>query len=434
MSLSPRARAASLTVATLGFVVFLPTSLRASGFSIYEQGGRAMGFSGAYTAVTDDPSAIFYNAAGIAFLKGTRIYLGGTLVAPHSTFVGDNPFPGAGVAEEQDPGVVPVPTFYFTQKLGSGVVWGLGVHSPFGLKTKWANPHTFTGRYLSLEADLRGVAINPTVAFKLADRLSLGVGVDFRLAKVKLRRRIPGVIPTTQQVVDIAEARLESGTDTGVGFNLGVVAKPSDDLSLGVSYRHRVTVNFEGDAVFTLTPTGNAAFDAAVAANPLLQGRPLLSTSIKFPSIVAGGMAYQWEQWTAVADFVWFNWATFDKLDLRFSNRPQLNQTIIEDYENSWQFRVGLERRLNDRWAVRGGYHYDKTPVPPASVSPLLPDQNRHGLALGGSWTNGHLRLDSGLWYLFMSPRSTMGLSRDNYNGTYDNSAFTFGLSLGYQF
>jgi hypothetical protein len=67
-------------------------------------------------------------------------------------------------------------------------------------------------------------------------------------------------------------------------------------------------------------------------------------------------------------------------------------------------------------------------------VSPILPDQSRNGLALGGSWTNGRLRLDTGIWYLFMSPRSTMGVSRDNYNGSYDNSAFTWGLSLGYQF
>jgi long-chain fatty acid transport protein len=434
MSLSPPPRAAVLAAAALGFVPCLAPRAHASGFSIYEQGGRAIGFAGAYTAVTDDPSAIFHNAAGIAFLKGTQIYLGGTLVAPHSTFVGDNPYPGAGVTEIQDPGIVPVPTFYFTQKLGKSVVWGLGLDAPFGLKTQWENPNTFTGRYISLKAELKGFAINPTVAFKLADRLALGVGVDVRLAKVQLVRRIPGVLPTTQQIVDIAEADLEGGTDTGVGFNVGLVAKPTDELSLGLAYRHHVTVDFAGTATFTLIPTGVPPFDAAVAANPLLQGTPALTTSIDFPSILAGGVAYKWDKWTVAGDLVWFDWSRFAKLVIHFPDRPQLDQTIIEDYEDSWQIRVGLERRLSDRWAVRGGYQYDKTPVPPASVSPILPDQSRNGLALGGSWTSGRLRLDAGLWYLFLSPRSTMGVSRDNYNGSYDNSAFTFGLSLGYQF
>jgi long-chain fatty acid transport protein len=355
-------------------------------------------------------------------------------VAPKSTFVGSGPFPGAGVTEKQDVGVIPVPTVYFTQKLGTSVVWGVGGYTPFGLRTQWANPNTFTGRGLSLEADLKGVAINPTVAVKLTSGLSVGAGLDVRLAKVKLRRRVPAMNPFTHQVVDIAEATLESGYDSGVGFNVGLVAKPSDELSLGLSYRHRVTVDFTGDADFRHIPTGNSVLDQVVAANPLLQGQPPLGTSITFPGILAGGAAYDWPRWTVTADVVWFDWSTFDRLVLTFPDRPQLDQTVIEDYHDSWQFRAGAERRLGENWAVRGGYHYDQTPVPTASVSPLLPDQDRHGLALGGSWLHDRWRVDAGLWYLFLSPRSTEGKSRDDYNGSYDNSAVTFGVSFGYRF
>ena len=433
MSLCSSAGAARSAAAVLS-LAFLPTISSASGFSVYEQGGRAMGFAGAHTAITDDPSAIFHNAAGIAFLDGTRFYAGGTLVAPESSFAGADPFPGAGVLENQDTGVIPVPALYFTRDARSSVVWGVGVYTPFGLRTQWANPDTFTGRHISLEADLKGVAINPTVAVKLANRLSVGAGLDVRVAKVKLRRRVPFTNPFTQQVMDIAEATLESGYDSGVGFNVGLVAKPTDELSLGLSYRHRVTVDFAGDAAFDRIPTGIPQLDQAVAANPLLQGRPALGTSITFPGILAGGVAYDWERWTVSADAVWFNWATFDRLELTFPERPQLDQTVIEDYRNIWQFRAGAERRLGEHWAVRGGYHYDQTPVPVESVSPLLPDQDRHGVALGGSWLRERWRVDAGLWYLFLSPRSTEGRSRDHYNGSYDNSALTFGLSFGYRF
>lgn len=433
MSLRSCARGARFAAATLS-LAFVPAISSASGFSIYEQGGRAMGFAGAYTAVTDDPSAIFHNPAGIAFLDGTQLYFGGTLVAPKSSFTGDAPFPGAGIREKQDVGVIPVPTLYLTQKVSSRVVWGLGVYTPFGLRTEWANPDSFTGRHISLAAELKGVAINPTLAVKLANRVSVGAGLDFRLAKVELRRRIPSLNPFTQQTVDIAEAKLESGYDSGIGFNVGLVAKPSDQLSVGLSYRHRVTVDFTGDAVFALIPTGHSQFDQLVARNPLLQGRPALGTSITFPGMVAGGAAYEWDRWTVTGDVVWFNWSTFDRLVLSFPDRPPLDQTVIEDYRNIWQFRAGLERRLGDHWAVRGGYHYDQTPVPTESVSPLLPDQDRHGLAVGGSWLHKRWRVDAGLWYLFLSPRSTEGRSRDHYNGSYDNSAITFGTSLGYRF
>jgi len=411
-----------------------PSSLAASGFSIYEQGGKGMGFSGAYTALADDPSAIFHNPAGIAFLKGSQIYLGATVVAPRSHFTGDDPFPGAGTREEQDVGVIPVPTFYYTQKVRDRLVLGLGVDSPFGLKTQWANPKTYSGRFISLEADLKSFSLNPTVAYKLADRLSVGGGIDFRLSKVKLRRRVPSVNPFTQTVIDVAEVQLESGWSSGLGFNLGLLAKPSESLSVGLAYRHKVTIDYTGDAAFTLIPTGNAQVDAAAAA-ALPPGRPGLTTAITFPASFSGGAAYQWEKWTVAADAVWFQWSTFDRLQLDFEQGSGLaSQTIVEDYQNIWQFRVGIERRLNERWALRGGYHFDNTPVPAASVSPLLPDQDRHGFSLGGSWTEGRLRIDAGAWYLRLSPRSTEGLNRDRYDGTYENSAFTVGVSLGYSF
>ena len=125
---------------------------------------RGMGFAGAYTAQANDPSAIFHNAAGIAFLKGKQIYLGGTFISPSSDFIGANPFPGAGVTETGAAGKIPVPSLYYTQEFSENVVVGLGVYSPFGLKTEWANPNTYSGRFLSQRAELKGVAINPTIA------------------------------------------------------------------------------------------------------------------------------------------------------------------------------------------------------------------------------------------------------------------------------
>ncbi len=419
--------------ALLAWAAMLAVDAHAAGFAIFEQGARGMGMAGAYTANPKDASAIFHNAAGIAFLKGKQFYGGGTFVHPKSTLTGDDPLPGAGVVEKGDVGVIPVPAFYYTQQASERLVLGVGVHAPYGLATKWANPDTFTGRFLSLEANLKSLAINPTVAYKVRDRLAVGAGLDIRASQVALRRRVPAVNPFTQKVVDIAEVKLESTWNWGVGFNVGVVAKPSEELSFGAAYRHKVRVDYGGTAAFAQIPTGSSELDTIVAAS-LAQGARPIATNITFPGIANIGVAYEWNDWTLAGDVVWYQWSTFKELAIDFTDTPGIEQLIPEDYESSLQLRLGVERRINEWWEVRGGYFYDQTPAPAASVTPLLPDASRHGLALGGSFVQAKWRLDAGLWYLLFKSRSTEGKNRDNYNGTYDNTALTLSASVGYRF
>jgi long-chain fatty acid transport protein len=405
----------------------------AAGFAIFEQGARAMGFAGAYTAQSSDGSAIFHNPAGIAFLKQKQLYIGGTLIRPSANFTGADPFPGATVTENGDVGLLVPPNAYFTVPFSETIAFGVGVHTPFGLRTEWEDPDAFTGRYISTRADLAGFAVNPTVAFKLEDRLSVGVGLDVRFSRIQLDRRVPVVNPFTQKVVDGASVHLESGYNTGFGFNLGVLAKATDTLSVGASYRHKVKVDFSGTAAFESIPTGSADLDVRVRAS-LPSGSPALETSIEFPAFASFGFAKQFGEWTFEADVNWYQWSSFDELRLVFATEPRLNEIIPEEYSNSFQYRFGIERVLNDAWTLRGGYFFDESPSPPESMSPLLPDANRNGFCLGGSWTSGTLRLDAAGWYVRASERSTDGGSRDRYDGTYKSSALTLGVSLGYSF
>ena len=405
----------------------------AAGFALFEQGAKGMGFAGAFTAQANDPSAIFHNAAGIAFLKGQQIYLGGTMVAPSSSFTGADPFPGQGITEEGDTGIVIPPTAYYTRPFSERMVWGVGLHVPFGLTSQWANPDTFSGRFLSQKAELKGFSLNPTVGYKLADRLAVGVGLDLRFSSVGLERRVPVINPFTQRVVDAASVDVSSDTDFGVGFNVGFLAKVNDDISVGAQYRHKVKAEYTGTADFTALPTGNTQLDARLGL-VLPPGSLPVTSAIEFPAIVTSGIAYTRDDWTFEVDVNWYGWSSFQRLDLTFEGRPDLNEQIVEEYEDTFQWRFGVERRLNETWDVRGGYFYDQTPAPPASVSPLLPDADRHGIALGGTWRHGRLRLDGGTWYVFSPERSTDGLNRDSFDGTYKSTAFTLGLSLGYAF
>jgi long-chain fatty acid transport protein len=261
----------------------------------------------------------------------------------------------------------------------------------------------------------------------------VGGGLDVRFSSVKLQRRVPTVDPFTQRVVDAADLDLESGTSTGFGFNVGMLAKLSENTSIGLAYRHKVTVDYDGTAVFTPVATGNAQLDAVVAS-ALPPGTQPVTTSITFPALLSVGLAQSWNQWLFEVDVNWYQWSTFDRLALTFTDRPDLSEVIVEDYGNSFQYRFGVQRELTEAWTVRGGYFWDESPSPPASVSPLLPDSSRNGFALGGSWTSGQLRLDAGAWYVLGGDRSTAGLNRDRYDGTYKSHAITFGVSLGYEF
>jgi len=429
MSIRRRVRAAAVAAA----LALAPASARAAGFAIFEQGARGMGFAGAFTAQANDPSAIFHNAAGIAFLKGKQIYLGGTLIHPSSTFTGADPFPGASVTETGDVGLLVPPAAYYTQPFSERTVLGIGIHTPFGLTTAWSNPDTYSGRFLSQRAELKGFSINPTIGYKLADRFAVGGGLDVRLSSVRLLRRVPVINPFTQKVTDAASVDLQSNTDVGIGFNVGMLAKISEALSAGIQYRHKVKSDYSGNAAFTQLPTGNTQLDARLSAL-LPQGSQPVTTSIEFPGMFSGGVAYTRDEWTFEGDIDWYQWSTFRNLSIVFTQRPDLNENVVENYKNSWQYRLGLERRLGDTWAIRGGYFFDQTPAPAESVSPLLPDADRNGFALGGTWRSGRFRVDSALWYLLSPSRSTDGVNRDQYNGTYTSHAVTLGIFLGYSF
>lgn len=410
-----------------------PAPAHAAGFAIFEQGARAMGFAGAFTAQANDPSAIFHNAAGIAFLKRKQFYIGGSLIRPSSTFTGADPFPGASVIEKADTGLLIPPAGYYTQPFSERLAFGIGVHTPFGLTSAWANPDLFSGRFISQRADLRGFSVNPTVAYKLADRFAVGLGLDVRISSISLQRRVPVINPFTQRVADAATVDLDSNTDVGFGFNAGALARITDSLSAGVHYRHKVSAGYAGVATFTPLPTGNPQLDASLAAR-LPQGSQPVTTGIDFPGYLSGGVAWMTGDWTFEADANWYQWSRFRRLSIAFTDRPDLSEVIVENYKNSWQYRMGLERRLSETLAVRGGYFFDQSPAPAESISPLLPDADRNGFALGGTWKSGRLHADAAMWYVLSPSRSTEGSNRDQFNGTYKSSAFTLGIFLGYSF
>jgi long-chain fatty acid transport protein len=231
--------------------------------------------------------------------------------------------------------------------------------------------------------------------------------------------------------VNVAHAKLKSDYKPGYGFHLAALVTPNEQWRIGATYRSEVKVKIDdGDASFTQIPTGDPSFDGAVAAG-LPPGQPV-TTELVFPGMLSGGVAWNLRpDWTTEVDVLWTQWSAFDKLSLRFPKDPSLNQDLVENYDDQIQIRAGAEHRLAT-WMYRFGYYYDHSPAPSESVTPLLPDANRHGVTVGAGMTRGQWTLDAYNLFLFLENRSTEGRERNGYNGTYKTYVNAFGAAVAY--
>ncbi|MFC1629028.1 OmpP1/FadL family transporter [Gemmatimonadota bacterium] len=422
-----RARA-FLGLCAVGVMLALPlSSAQAGAFSIYEQGARAMGRASAFAASPSDPSAMFYNPAGLAMLDGTQIYVGATLIAPSGEFEGSGAL--AGVTETQASQLFPLPNVYISHRMNDKLVLGLGVTAPFGLGTEWEDPAAFTGRYLATKTDIQALSINPTVAFSVSDQLSIGVGVDFRMmSKLTLNRySFYDATAFGMGLLDVATAELETDMASAIGYNAGLLFKASDQIMLGASYRAAVDMDYEGTATITQILTGVAPIDGAVAATA---GDHDVATSIAYPSVTTFAIAFKaTDQLLLEADVNLTGWSSFEKLVV--TGLPTGTETIDEDYENSMTIRIGAEYWKDDTMAIRAGFLLDQTPVPNKSISPLLPDAQRTGFSFGIGKTFGSMTIDAAFMYLMFGDADTND-EHVAYNGIYKNSALLFGLNVGY--
>jgi long-chain fatty acid transport protein len=403
-----------------------------SGFAVDGQGARAAGFAGAYVAQASDPSVLFYNAAGIAFLKGRQLSLNGGLTAAKTDFTAEGPAPPLGVVEETERRIAVLPSLYYTHQLTQRLVAGVGAESPFAVRSQWKNPDLFTGRGLCTDCEIRSFSLNPTLAYRIEDRLAIGIGLDVRFSRFRLDRRLNEVPEVSAQARDLAAQTLASGTHTGFGFNLGLMASPSENVTLGIAYRHKVQAVYAAVADFAQIATGDASLDAQVAAH--LPPSQTVTVVHNFPSSLKAGLAVRRGDWLIEGDLDWTLWSAFDSIELRYARTLGLSASLPQAYESVVGGRIGVEYQLSRTFSVRGGYSYDEGPEPSTTLSPFLHDAGRHGFGLGGTWTYGKLSLDLVARYRPSPARSTGGLSRYGYDGRYETNAFQLGLGFGYRF
>jgi long-chain fatty acid transport protein len=405
-----------------------------AGFSIFEQGTKATGMSNAFTAQADDPSAMFYNVGGLAFLD-ERDFMAGVAIIflGDSDFSGVAPFPGPTYSGSQQAQLKTPIHFYWVEPISENLTFGLGLVSPFGLVTEWDNPDLWAGRFISTKADLTAIDLNPNIGWQITDKLGIGGGIIVRTSSVELQRNLGAVNPFTQLIDDVGRTTLESDTEIGYGFNVGVLHQATERFSWGFSYRSRVTVDYGGNASFDQISTGFDQFDDLVAASLPFGEEVPIETSIEFPDMASLGLAYRISSKLLIElDLNWAGWSSFDRTDIEFTNDPQFSSSIVSDWEDSSNYRAGL------LWDVRGpgewrfGAYYDETPQPDASVGPLLPDASRVGISAGyGRPLGKKTYLDLAVMMIDFDERTTT-TNHDVFYGTYKTGVWLFGASIGW--
>lgn len=408
-----------------------------AGFSIFEQGSKAMGMAGAFTAQADDPSAIFHNVAGIGFLEEREFQLGATYITnTDADFRGAPPFPGSDATGEQETLSEIPPHFYWVEPLAGGWTFGLGLNAPFGLSVEWDDKDRWPGRFISERAALRAIDLSLNIGGEIAKDFSIGLGVIGRYSDVELDRRQATVNPFTGLAAEIAKVGLEGDFSEGFGWQVGFLHRYNNSFSWGLTYRSKVEVDYDGDARFTQVLTGIPQFDAIIGGQ--LPDDPVpVATTIEFPDSASLGLLFALSPTVRLeTDVNWTGWSSFENLVIDFDDASGVEDTTIRsEWDDVFSYRLGLKwmRPGGNEW--RFGYVFDENPIPDETLGPLLPDADRNGFTVGYGFGGDGLTADIALMYLPFDEREILASEveqRDGFYGTYDTTAWLLGVTLGF--
>jgi long-chain fatty acid transport protein len=401
---------------SIGALVFgFGSAAYAGGFMVMLHDAKALGRANASAATDTDPSAITYNIGGLAADEGTNVMIGGALAFPAASYTDL-----AGAKTTADPGTPFVPHLFVSSRINDLIAVGIGFHTPFAGDITW--PDDSPGNDVAKFQSIRTYFITPSVGAnlgKFVPGLTVGAGIDLVPATLEIRQFL--FFGDTQGEVHLG------GNAFGIGGRVGAMFQPEalPQLSLGAMWRSQVNEDI----------SGKGDFDIPAPYRSQLPPDGDISTSLKIPQSVSLGAAFRPTPALELeADLLWVNWATFDEVRIVL---PDMSETVAaENYKDTYMVSLAAEYKLmENKAAVRLGYSYDPTPVPPTTLNPSLPDANRHIVAAGGSYNMGNYDLHLGLTYILpVSQETSDVMFTPLHKGTYEIQAFIAAVSVAGHF
>jgi long-chain fatty acid transport protein len=331
----------------------------AGGFAIGTQSGSGVGnaFAGG-AAAADDGSVAWFNPALMPLLSGTQV--GGTLhfLKPSFKFENAGSTSAVGTGEGGDGGGwAYVPNAFFTMPLNPNLSFGLALNVPFGLTTEY--DAGWRGQFTALKSEIKSVNINPSVAYKINNMVSIGGGVSVQRLEAKLTNSAGAAGISTLKADDL-----------GYGFNLGVMVQPSPSTRIGAHYRSKIKYDLEGTVDFSIATAGNGN----------------VSADLEVPDSASLSVSQTLGNLELLGDITWTGWSSIQQLRVVRTSGASAGATLTTlqfNWEDTWRYSIGANYKLTPQAKLRIGVALDKTPTNDVDRTARLPDQDRTWLAVG---------------------------------------------------
>ena len=428
-----------ILIAAVAALFLLPSFAPANGFNLNGLGSRAQGMGGAYVSLANDFTAVFWNPAGAAGFKQKTFGFFVNDLIPTNTYSLEILIP-----EVPDIDAKTKTSHYlgmlggFYMPVSSKVVLGLGVSTPSLYGTKWTGDD-FTGlaggaSYIWM-SKVAVLSLSPMVAVKLSEAVSVGAAINFNHGVFNLKKPAGTSVyppqidtPLAAGLADLGQYE-ETMNGWSFGATLGLLVKPIEDLSVGLTVRTPSTMSFNGSALLSY-----ASLYDIPDTSELVRDMP-------WPLWIAGGVSFRpFERLLLSADVHWTQWSKLDQLTTDYLDPVWADLAAVDgrdvlvlDWQDTTQIRFGLEYTLNATTALRAGYYHDPAPGPESTLNVLLPTHTFEAFSIGIGKTVGDLQLDFGLEYMAGNTRTAPD-TPDSMPGTYGAKMVVPTVSVAYKF
>jgi len=413
---------------TGGALLAATTSVLASGFQVGLSGQKNVGMGGTGTGLYLDQAAQFYNPGAFVFVAYNSVQGGLNMAVPRISFRAD----GGGPQETlQNKNVFPF-NGYAGYSISDKFKVGIGVYTPFGSELHYGQG--WTGRYTLTDINLRSVFGQLTASYAITPKLGIGAGlVVLAYGDVDLQRDIP-----IQGQNGVAHAQLTGKADHKVGYNVGIMYKPSDKFSIGASYRSHIDAHVSGGSVTT------SNVPASVASSFTATG---FDVTLPLPDVYSLGVGVRpSDKLTLALDANLVGWSRYQSLDFAYTGGVLggagiTSSSSIRHYQDAVALRLGGQYKVSDKFTVRAGGFYDFACVRDGYVTPETPDANRVGLTAGFTYQFGeHFGVDGSFLFEDFQQRSQSQTqlaeqnTTDRVAGTYKTTISVPGIGVYFKF
>jgi long-chain fatty acid transport protein len=460
------------------------SEITAGGLALSGVGARAISMGGAFRGVADDWSACYWNPAGIATLDKSEINGTISIISPRPEYTPDIKLSGHDnlgykndtkwYTDDQSH-IFPGFSGFFAIPGSEGWSAGVGLYVPYGTGARWdlfdlpigyndQPPSATPVIYPTIDhkSEFAVIDIHPTVACEVKeDELYVGAGASIQRGDVTLQQMIwqyinpadPGILPDNANKLYM-DYELE-GDGWGFGANAGLLYKPNEKLSIGLSYRSPVTIKLEGTARMDLyTPynpylielfnsygTHADSLTAYLFEGSVYSSKPKAEADLKLPADYGVGVSYRVsENMRLSADVDYTDWSRLDYIPIALTGYAAYpvgsaasDDTIYTKWDSTLRISIGMEYYLHERLALRAGYFNDPSPIPDETYTPTIPDiGTKNSFNIGIGWDTGPLKIDYNLEYIKFSERDipSTEYTDDNGDGRYDNYPGLYKMDL----